>query len=83
MFALNHLHKELCDPNSFDLLLEVLPHLLEMLQQRIGYHGFGKDVVPSDMPDMSKPDRVYHKWNYETREYEKHPSIGSWNPLTR
>jgi hypothetical protein len=54
-----------------------------MLQQRIGYHGFGKDVVPSDMPDMSKPDRVYHKWNYETREYEKHPSIGSWNPLTR
>jgi hypothetical protein len=40
-----------------------------MLQQRIGYDGFGKDIAPKSMPNMSEVKSKYGK--------------STWNPLTK
>ena len=39
-----------------------------MLQQRIGYDGFGKDVAPKSMPNMGVESK-YGRWNPLTKEY--------------
>ena len=63
------MNTDLYNPRSFDSIpLELMPCLLEMLQQRIGYNGFGKGIAPKDMPNMDK---------------KKSSSWGIWNPLTR
>jgi hypothetical protein len=52
VLALNHVNEDLYDSSCVDVPLEMMPYLLEMLQQGIGYDGFGRDVVPNNMPDM-------------------------------
>ena len=48
VLALFVLNTELFDPRNFnDVPLELMPRLLEMVQQEIGYNGFGEG-----MPDM-------------------------------
>ena len=69
VLALNHVNKDLYNPRSFDNVpLEMMPYLLEMLQQRIGYSGFGKVIAP----DMDMDNKFYSHWRRE-----------SWNPLSR
>ncbi|KAK1742764.1 leucine-rich repeat protein [Skeletonema marinoi] len=46
---------DLLDPHSFDdLSLELMPSLLEMLQEAIGFNGLGNDVVTGWMKDRDK-----------------------------
>jgi len=69
VLALNHVNTDLYNPRSFDSIpLELMPCLLEMLQQGIGYNGFGKDIAPKTMPNL---------------DTKKSSSWGTWNPLTR
>ena len=79
VLALNHVNTELYNPRSFDSIpLELIPYLLEMLQQGIGYNGFGKDIAPKSMPDLdaSKDNSSsgYGAWNPLTKKREKGPS---------
>ena len=68
------MNTDLYNPRSFDSIpLELMPYLLEMLQQGIGYNGFGKEVAPKDMMNM-KSDRKYGRWNPLTKKWEKGPS---------
>ena len=75
MLALNDdVNKDLYNPRSFDKVpLELMPCLLEMLQQGIGYNGFGKDIAPKRMLGK-KSDRKYRRWNPLTRKPETTPS---------
>ncbi|KAK1739999.1 leucine-rich repeat protein, partial [Skeletonema marinoi] len=69
VLALNHVNTDLYNPRSFDSIpLELMPCLFEMLQQGIGYNGFGKDIAPKTMPNL---------------DTKKSSSRGTWNPLTR
>ena len=71
------MNTDLYNPRSFDSIpLELMPRLLEMLQQRIGYDGFGKDIAPKSMPNMSevKSNTNYGTWNPLTKKMEKGPS---------
>jgi hypothetical protein len=83
VLALNHVNKDLYDQLSFDVSLEMMPCLLEMLQQSIGYDGFGKDIVPKSMPDMSAPQHPYSRYNRRTQTMETVTTDGRWNPLTK
>ena len=76
------MNTDLYNPRSFDSIpLELMPYLLEMLQQGIGYNGFGKEIAPKTMPNM---DESKSTWNPLTRKYEYESSRwGTWNPLTR
>eukprot|EP00574_Skeletonema_japonicum_P001287 CAMPEP_0201741184 /NCGR_PEP_ID=MMETSP0593-20130828/46684_1 /ASSEMBLY_ACC=CAM_ASM_000672 /TAXON_ID=267983 /ORGANISM="Skeletonema japonicum, Strain CCMP2506" /LENGTH=750 /DNA_ID=CAMNT_0048235513 /DNA_START=170 /DNA_END=2419 /DNA_ORIENTATION=- len=70
VLAINHVNSDLYNPRSFDSIpLELMPSLLEMLQQRIGYNNFGKEIAPKTMPNMGV-----------SKSYSSH---GTWNPLTR
>ena len=82
VLALNHVNTDLYNPRSFDdVPLEMMPFLLEMLQQDIGYNGFGKDIAPKNMPNMdTAPYRSHGHWNRETRSWESR--VGRRNPLT-
>ncbi len=75
VLALNEVNKELYSPKSFDKVpLEMMPYLLEMLQQRIGFNDFGKEVAPGmnmDAESRSYCDRTYGRWNPLTRKREK------------
>jgi hypothetical protein len=77
VLALNEVNKELYNPKSFDNVpLEIMPYLLEMLQQRIGFNNFGKEVAPDmdmDQESLSYHDRKFGKWNPLTRKREKVP----------
>eukprot|EP00985_Skeletonema_marinoi_P006169 scaffold2682_cov90-Skeletonema_marinoi.AAC.2 len=69
VLALNHVNTDLYNPRSSDSIpLELMPCLFELLQQGIGYNGFGKDIAPKTMPNLDK---------------KKSSSWGIWNPLTR
>ena len=77
MLALNHVNTDLYNPRTFDSIpLELMPCLLEMLQQRIGYDGFGKDIAPESMPnlDATKSYSNYGTWNPLIRKRERGPS---------
>ena len=82
--------KELYNSLNFDTVpLEMMPHLLELLQQRIGFNGFGKSVTPNGM------DLAHYSWNplqYNTENNAKstlareslsriHDTIMSWQSL--
>ena len=68
---MNEVDKELYNPRSFDKVpLEMMPHLLEMLQQRIGFNSFGKDVAPKGM-NMDVDGGNWGKWNPLSRKWEK------------
>ena len=74
MLAINDVNTDLYNPRSFDSIpLELMPSLLEMLQQGIGYDGFGKDVAPKYMMNK-KSDQKYGRWNPLTNKWEKGPS---------
>ena len=74
VLALNDVNKDLYNPRSFDKVpLELMPCLLEMLQQGIGYNGFGKDIAPKYMMGR-KSDQKFLRWNPLTRKSEKTPS---------
>ncbi len=86
MLALNHVNTDLYNPRSFDNVpLEMMPFLLNMLQQDIGYNGFGTDIAPKTMPNMDTyAFRPYGRWNPETRRTEYDTNSGHrWNPFTR
>ena len=77
VLAINHANTALYNPRSFDSIpLELMPFLLEMLQQRIGYDGFGKEVAPKTMPnlDASKSYPWYGRWNPLIKKRERGPS---------
>jgi hypothetical protein len=85
VLALNHVNTDLYNPRSFDNVpLEMMPYLLECLQQDIGYNGFGKDIAPKNMPNMdTAPYSAYGGWNPETRSWESGKTFyGRRNPLT-
>ncbi len=68
VLAINHVNPDLYNPRSFDSIpLELIPNLLELLQQRIGYNSFGEDIAPKTMPKMSAS---YGTWNPLTRKSE-------------
>ena len=74
MLALNDVNKDLYNPRSFDKVpLELMPGLLEMLQQGIGDNGFGKDSAPKRMLGK-KSDQKYRRWNPLTKKRETTPS---------
>ena len=55
--------------SSFDdVPLELMPRLLELVQQELGYNGFGKDVTP---------ERTYY--NKDPRLRRLHEVFTSWN----
>ena len=69
LFAIN---KELFNPRDFDdVPLELMPRLLELAQQELGYNGFGKGIVektrkrrPSNEdPTLERLYKVVHGWN--------------------
>eukprot|EP00984_Skeletonema_dohrnii_P004626 scaffold1634_cov118-Skeletonema_dohrnii-CCMP3373.AAC.24 len=91
VLALNHVNTDLYNPRSFDSIpLELIPCLLEILQQRIGYNRFGKDIAPKTMPNLDASRRA---WNPLTQETENasskdveslsrlHEVITSWQSL--
>jgi hypothetical protein len=84
VLALNHVNTDLYNPRSFDNVpLEMMPFLLEMLQQGIGHNGFGKEIAPKNMPNMDA-SYMTSVWNPETRQRENVKTYyGGWNPLTR
>ncbi len=86
VLALNHVNTDLYNPRSFDdVPLEMMPYLLTMIQQDIGYNGFGKDIAPKNMPNMdTAPYRSYGRWNPETRRWgdDDKTYYGRKNPLT-
>jgi hypothetical protein len=48
VLALFTINKDLFNPRTFDdVPLELMPYLLEIVQQDVGYRGFGKGVVKS------------------------------------
>lgn len=66
------MNKDLYNHRSFDdVPLEMMPYLLEMLQQRIGFDCFGKDVAPKDMHMNSQHEAYYGTWNPLSRKREK------------
>ena len=66
MFKLN---TDLFDPRSFeDVPLELIPRLFELVQQEIGYDGFGAGLVQSRKrynkdPTLSRLHQVFTSWN--------------------
>lgn len=63
ILALNRVNENLCDPRGFDdVPLELMPQLLEILQQDIGCNGFGKGLGPKYW-DRTK--RTRFMWNTE------------------
>ena len=71
------MNTDLYNPRSFDSIpLELMPCLLEILQQGIGYDGFGKDIAPKSMPnlDATKSNLKYGRWNPLTKKRVKGPS---------
>ena len=61
--------KDLLDSQKLDQLpLELMPHLLEFVQQEFGYNKFGLEVMPSEMPRCLEK-RTGRYWNGLTRRY--------------
>ncbi len=84
MLALNYVNTDLYNPRSFDNVpLEMMPYLLEMLQQHIGCNGFGKDIAPKSMPNMDTAGGSYGRWNPLTRKREKKTISKSTESLSR
>lgn len=79
VLALNDVNKDLYDPCSFnDVPLELMPYVLEMVQQELGYNGFGQEVMPKSK--MKQGDRGKYTWNWEKpyphrREFHPDPSL--------
>ena len=66
VLALTEVNKDLYNLGSFnDVPLELMPYLLEMVQQEFGYKGFGMDVVPKSMTNQDR-GRTW-QWNALTR----------------
>ena len=68
LFAMN---KDLFDPRSFDdVPLELIPRLLELIQQEVGYKGFGKGVFErtnkhrkgGNDPTLGRVFQTIHEW---------------------
>jgi uncharacterized protein YfkK (UPF0435 family) len=84
VLALNYVNTDLYNPRSFDNVpLEMMPYLLEMLQQHIGCNGFGKDIAPKSMPNMDTAGGSRGRWNPLTRKREKKTISKSTESLTR
>jgi len=75
--------KDLLDPHSFDnLSLELMPFLLEMLQQAIGFNGLGNEVVTGGMKDMDKDkNSPYARKVYSKSLSLTFDTIKSWQSL--
>ena len=62
---------QLFDPRSFDdVPLELMPRLLELVQQELGYNGFGTDVTYTRRrnsynkdPTLRRLYEVFTSWN--------------------
>ncbi|KAL9180339.1 hypothetical protein ACHAXT_008309 [Thalassiosira profunda] len=77
VLALTNEKLNLYDPCGFnDVPLELMPRLLNLLQQEIGCDGFGADIVASSSMTNDRPFRK-RKWNRETRsqEYFSDPTL--------
>jgi hypothetical protein len=63
--------KDLLASQKFDELpLELMPNLLEFVQQEFGYNGFGKEVLPTEMPrNLEEKSGSFDYLNGLTREY--------------
>lgn len=55
-----------------ELPLELLPRLLEFVQHEFGYNGYGKEVMPSEMPSHLEKGKTSY-WNGLTRNYVRDP----------
>ena len=68
VLALCVLNKDLYDPRSFnDIPLELMPKLLELLQQEVGCKGFGEGIVKSvrkrnTINRLSNLYEAIHQW---------------------
>ena len=64
--------KDLIDSQKLDQLpLELMPYLLEFVHQEFGYNGYGKEVMPSEMPSYLEKRKTGHYWNGLKRRYVK------------
>eukprot|EP00984_Skeletonema_dohrnii_P007313 scaffold2646_cov60-Skeletonema_dohrnii-CCMP3373.AAC.2 len=74
---------DLLDPHSFDdLSLELIPSLLEMLQEAIGFNGLGNEVVTGGMKDMDKnKNSPYARKVYSKSLSLLFDTIKSWQSL--
>ena len=70
VMALFTFNPDLFHPRSFDdVPLELMPRLLNLLQQEIGCDGFGADIVASSSMTKGRPF-CKRKWNRETRGWQ-------------
>lgn len=88
VLALTEKNKGLFDVQRFSSVpLELMPRLFELIQQKIGYHGFGKEIVSKADGRFKNcivsryiwPNRTVEKYNTDFRLGRLYSVIMAWN----